>query len=428
MDRRLGEELSFSHDRIHLRSAIKAIEDTGAIEFVKGTDVPLIKEKKFQSLFELVFFGFFYEGNRVDEERDYLYVTLSDNQIASLLTDKSILESPSTGSRLRDHPLRDMAHAYGHCEICPAKGFLGKNLGLSTLKDEVGRAEDIEVPDTYPYSVYDFRKNLTDIPKGEAESCNNCQSYMVEWLNSKIQEDVNYLWGLGGTGMVHKFKLNSDYNILDVLVGKEPPGDFEVDSINISDRTKRQSDGNLDVENGVEPTFNLLLAMYLANRLGFDDYWVNCKIRKPYSVKYELDVILIDYTKKIFVCIETTGEREIDDGRFRQKQRAANQLQALADEYDWQQHYIYLTPGDISDIREGTAERLTYESNNSFEVVGTPPDIDTRPIRPKNAINTPPKQFGELLRRNCQGWLDEICWRLSPSLNGFYSTHTEYML
>lgn len=403
------DDLAFVHNPYLKENSLKRLDEVGVL-FTDDTEIKDFEEEAFDDVGHLSFFAFFYH-EREDDKRSWMYLLLDEEYVASLWIDKTELMAPATSSRVRPNPLEDMSHAYGHCDVCPAMNFLGYNLGKSELGEVLGRTEDIETPHTSPYG------NYTD---EDAGNCLDCQEMMAEWFVDKIKEDTNYLWGMGGTGLVHKLSLDrEERNIIDLIVGREPIVEVEEPDEELNKAEINQLDEVGTVEQGPEYFFNILLAIYFSQKFNFDDFQVNCKMREPIDSSFEYDVFLIDYESQDLVVIETTAEGRLDGSRLRKKQNAALQLQAIQARYDeLDTLYLYVTTAVYDDLYTESATRAVQESLEPIKIISFPEDdVNSSALEATDAISCPPDEFGEEIRT----LYDYLIYEIDDQLSKFIS-------
>lgn len=403
------DDLAFVHNPYLKRDSIKLLEEAGVLS-ATGTTVTALDDEAFHEVGHLSFFSFFYE-EKEEKSRRWTYLVLDEEHIASIWIDETKLMAPVTSSRVRPNPLTDKSHAYGHCNVCPAKNFLGYNLGQSGLGDTLGQTEDIETPDTLPYSTY---------TEEEAGNCLDCQDMMAEWFVKTVREDTNSLWGMGGTGLLHRISIEpEEYNILDLIVGREPIIEVEEPDEELDTTEVKQLNEIGDVEQGPEYFFNILLGIYFTQKFSFDDFHVNCKMEEPIKSSFEYDIFLIDYDSQKMVVAETTAESRLDGSRLRNKQNAALQLEALKSRYDdLDILYLYTTTADYEDLHTDSATKAVQDNWPPIRTISFPDeDVERDVIDPVNAVGCPPNEFAEHIRLLYDHLLSEMETQISDFIN-----------
>ena len=398
-EEKLEDEIGFIHDPYRDMHTLHLLDEAGAVS--KGDDEKItdVVKDTFSELEYLSFFAFYYrERISPDDAQDWGYLILGEDLFASLLSDEDVLRSPIQSAHIKRQPLSDLGHAFGNCQICPAKTFLGSNLGNSNVGESVGLVQDIEIPNTFEYSMYSEEGNQR-WSHDEYGDCSECQEFMSVWFREKIREQEDYLWGMGGTGLVHELSLDTEeYNILEAIAGRTPQIETLEDDFSLLQRDKGQLDERINTDPGPEYVFNLIIAAKFCAEFEFDDFKANCEISEPYELVSEYDVLLINYDLQKIVVIETTAQSKISSDHLRKKHTAAYQLSTLAEKYDFELQYIYVTTGKEDDLRPESGTTLVQNEWDVMEIVCCQPDNELSILNADRAINTSPSEFGEEFR------------------------------
>lgn len=393
-------DVGFVHDPYRDMHSLHLLEQADVILRDGNEKIPRIDKDAYQELAYLSFFAFYYrEKVKHSNPQDWGYLILGEDQFASLLSDSSQLISPIHSARVKRQPLEDLGHAFGHCMTCPAKTFLGNNMGKSNIAETVGLVQDIESPNTYEYSMYSEEGN-DRWSHDEYGDCNECQKFMSKWFRNAVQEEVNYLWGMGGTGLVHQLNIDTEeYNVLEAIAGREPPIKTVKQEYSLLARDQEQLEEQRSEHPGPEYIFNLLLAISFCVEYDLDDFKLNCEIHCPKKLSFEYDIILLNYEAQKLVVIETTAESKMDTSDLKTKQNAALQIQILAQLYGFEILYIYLTTATDEKLSSSSGTTLVQEEWDTVQTICCPTDIDLDVLDPERAVHHSPEAFGTEFRR-----------------------------
>lgn len=346
----------------------------------------------FDDIGHLGLFSFYYEA--WSGQGDLRHVILNEDLIASIwCTDDAA--TPYGRGKVRN-PLIHLGHAYGNCSVCPAKSLLRYNSAHSSFSFtiEEGR-RGIDTPDTAEYA-----KEAT------SEACEDCQEYMSSWFSEKVREDPDYLWMLGGSGLLHRIPTDytvpgkfEDYDILELAIGSDPPSEIETDDDFIAGHDGRMDSHGLDNEG--EFLFNAVLAFQLHVEFDFDDLKLSCSCEEPVKMVHELDIVLSDFENQQIVVIETTAENEVNSAKLRRKHNVILQLHALQNRYEELDiQYIYLTTGAYPDDLHEDSATLDAQENLSdlgicVEVISRPDNVSQTDLDPSALNHHGSKEFIE---------------------------------
>ncbi|WP_158544865.1 hypothetical protein [Haloferax sp. Atlit-47N] len=372
-------------DGERLQSVFSALlQENGVIE-QESEEYRIAEQAVFNDIGQLGLFSFYYDG--WSDQGELSYVILDEDLIASIWsTDDSV--TPYGRGKVR-YPLKYLGHAFGNCGVCPAKSFLGFNAGQSNLEFSFEEGiEGIKVPNTAEYAE-----------KASGEACDTCQEYMSSWFSEKVRDNPDYLWALGGSGLLHRIPTDytytfpdefEDYDVLELATGSDPPSEIETDDNFIAGHEGRMD--SLGLDNEGEFLFNAVIAFQLHVDFDFDEIKLNCRCEGPVEMSQELDIVLSDFENQQIVVIETTAENEVSSSKLRNKHNVILQFHALQNRYEELDIlYLYLTTGSYpEDLHEDSAtldaqENLT-ELGISVDVVSRPDDVSQTDLDP-NALN-----------------------------------------
>ena len=175
-------------------------------------------------------------------------------------------------------------------------------------------------------------KLTSTFPKIKKGKCSACSTTYLNWIKEKVLQDDNYGLMLGGYPAV----LETPVKIFEILF-EEPLGLSEL----------HKEIGSL---------FDSFLCVYLAHKFGSKTYFVNSKVRNPFS-SYEIDIgILIEKDSRCLLVVETTSYYH---WLWHLKNKFLNYSALRRGNYD-KFLYIYLTLG------QGISARL---SENRIEQI-----------------------------------------------------------
>jgi hypothetical protein len=370
-------------DSERLQSAFSVILLENSVIIKNSDEYQIAEQNVFDDIGRMGLFSFYCHG--WNDKGNLSYVILDDDLVASIwCADDAIT---SYGSGIIRYPLTHLRHSFGNCGACQTKSLIGFNLGQSRIGSTLDdRMSGIEVPDTTEYTE-----------EGTNDACEDCQEYMSSWLAEKVRDDPNYLWGLGGSGLVHRIPTGytipgefEDYDVLELATGSDPPSEIKTDDDFIA-----RYEGNrktLGIDNEGEFLFNSVLSTRLNVDFEFDEIRLNCKCQEPVKMSQELDIVLCDYEDQRIVVIETTAENEMDTSKLRNKHNVALQFHALQNQYnDLDIQYIYLTTGSYPDDLHEDSATLEVQKNISdlsisTEIISRPDSVNQDDLDP-NALN-----------------------------------------
>lgn len=356
-------------DGERLQSAFSSILRENGVITRDSEEYHIDEREVFDDIGRLGLFSFYYDG--WSGQGDLSYVILDDNLIASVWCANDTV-IPYGRGKVR-YPLKQLGHAFGNCSACPTKSFIGFSSGVSNLEHSVGKGmTDIELPETDDFAVEESDK-----------ACSECQEFMSSWFAKKVRENQDYLWAIGGSGLLHNIPSDytipgefEDYDVLELATGSDPPSEIETDDDFIASHDGRMD--SLGLDNEGEFLFNAIVAFQLNVDFDFDDIKLNCKCDEPVKMSQELDIVLTDFDTQRITVIETTAENEMDSGKLRRKHNVVLQLYALQNRYtDLSIQYIYLTTGSYpDDLHENSA---TLDVQQNLSELGIRVDIVSRP-------------------------------------------------
>lgn len=370
-------------DGERLQAAFLSILRENGVITRDSEEYHISEQKVFDDIGRLGLFSFYYNG--WSGRGNLSHIILDEDLIASIWC-PSDAATPYGQGKVRD-PLTNLGHAYGNCDVCPSKSLLGFNSGHSNLPRtmEQGR-RDIETPDTTEYAE-----------ESTSEACEECQGYMASWFAEKVRENPNYLWMLGGSGLLLDIPTDytvpgefEDYDIIELAVGSDPPSEVETDDDFIASHEGQMD--SLGLEDEGEFLFNAIIAFQLNVDFDFEEVKLNCRCEGPMKMSQELDIVLSDYENQQVVVIETTAENEVSSSKLRNKHNVILQLHALQNQYsELDIQYIYLTTGSYPDDLHEDSATLDAQENLSdlgisVNVISRPKDVSQDDLDP-NTLN-----------------------------------------